>query len=422
MVTQENINEISPADVLPAIDDVHLTSTEFMPYSPVGSTPRRSTLDVAVNQAKRRRIWEDIIIQANVNEILPADDLPTNFDVQLMSPKLIPASEPEYLRNKRRRVNATLADAGVEANRKRVMDNNYIHEILPANDPQADVDVYVMSPESLPGSEPKCSRNKRRRQNFMLADAGTIPDSAPTPKRRILNSTLADAENLVKRRRIWPNNTSQADNNEILSADDFLVATNETNSTNVGIPLTPDESMSDSVIEPTPVLETQSIQRFKTSQRLFRDLNTELQMPVNFTDLDVYSSTRRPDFTINIPRKLYNPWERNIIYTIPDISKTSSTNLGMVRPVMAECILSQYQRNLKTTKKLKEKTLNPMTLVDDFFNKKPIEPEHLSYDVNRSQPQQITTIAELDASLEQSQLSSESIYPRSEYTVITNVR
>lgn len=44
--------------------------------------------------------------------------------------------------------------------------------------------------------------------------------------------------------------------------------------------------------------------------------------------------------------------------------------------------------------------MDAMTLLDDFFSKKPIEIENMSIDETRRQPQPITNIEELDASLE----------------------
>lgn len=326
-----------------------------------------ATLDDAEILAKRRRICENIISQADINDILPANDISTIDEVQLTSPEPTLDSTPEPTR--RRRSNSTQSIAEHQAKLPRIGESINI---------KADINEII-------SVEPVRT------------------------KRRIFNSTLADADNLPKRRRIWPNNIVQ---DEILPAVD----TNDTNFTNSGVQLTS--------AEPTPIPEKQSIQRFKTPKKPFRDLYTELQMPTNFANLDFQSSLRHPNFIINIPTKLYNSWDGSVICTVPVISENSSNHLGPSRPIMANCLMNQYQRNLKTTKKslkLKEKTLDVMTLLDDFFNKKPIELENLSFDECRSQAQPITSIAELDASLEQMELSSQSTNERRR-SVITNTK
>lgn len=93
---------------------------------------------------------------------------------------------------------------------------------------------------------------------------------------------------------------------------------------------------------------------------------------------------------------------------------------------MAGSLVNQYQRNLKTTKKtqtLKEKNLNAVTLLDEFFNKSTNEHENLSYDEIRNQPQQIANIEELDVPVEPMELSSPPCDVRAGLTSITtNIR
>lgn len=214
-------------------------------------------------------------------------------------------------------------------------------------------------------------------------------------RRRRSNSTLPAEVIQAKRQRFWENTRSQTDNNEILP--DLTLATNYTSPTSSDVHLTAPILNSLTM----PVSQTLSIQRCKSQKKLIRDRVTEQKVPTSFDSLDYRSLMRDRDLIINIPKKLYNPLTKSIIYTVPVMSKNSSINLGMVRPTMAGCLMNQYERNLKTTKKSqkhKEKTLNVMTLLDDFFNKKPIERENVSY--NESRNQQDANIEELDASLE----------------------
>lgn len=234
-----------------------------------------------------------------------------------------------------------------------------------------------------------------------------LPTDDLTPaRRRRFTATLSDAENLAKRRRICESNDSQVDINAILQADDDhdLIET-ATNPINYGVELTAPGTIPDSEPESTQVTKSQSNKQSKIPKKPFRDMLNELQMQTRFANLDVQSSLRQPNFIINIPKTQYNTWETS------KISENSSNPFGMGRPIMAECLKYQYERNLKTTKKsqkLKEKTLNAMTVVEDFFNKKSIETENMSYDEIRNMSyDEITTIAELDASLEQSELPSQ---------------
>lgn len=162
--------------------------------------------------------------------------------------------------------------------------------------------------------------------------------------------------------------------------------------------------------KPKPVSQ-KSVKRCKSQKKQFRDLVTELKMPTYSDNLDCQASLRHPNLINNIPKKLYNPLMRNTIYTDPFMTEKSSNSLGMFRTTIAECLMNQYERNLKTTKKSqkrKEKTLDAMTLLDEFFNKSSTELENCSYDISRSKPQQMASIEELDALLEPLELSSQS--------------